>query len=298
MNRQTRTPAGVPSGGQFAASARGEAGVALARPTSVPTPPNVPPGMVRPVTCRKCRGGGDYTYASGMPGACAPCAGTGQVESDRATIAARKARQDADSAFYRAAAAHYKTQWAVSMLREHEPERYEKALGSFLNNHPGLNDALIAYYDAANPPAASRETATQWRAFDDLHEEAKQAIRHHGDSATAEELEAYARTRQWQFARVPTELMAERVMAADPDLVADHGTFEAYHAWYVSRGEVPDHGDSYWPSIEAQSGTGEYLVDGWHRFHSYVAKGMKNVPLLRSRPMPEQSEPSPGTPTP
>jgi hypothetical protein len=256
----------------------------------VSTPPIVPPGLTKPKTCTKCRGGGDFTYASGAPGICAPCNGTGKVESDRATITARKARQDADSAFYRAHATNYKTQWTVSILREHEPERYEKALGSFLNDHPGLHDALVAYYDAAHPKPPPREIALEWGSFDDLPDFAKDAIRHQGDSSTPEEFEAYARERQWQYARVPTEMMAERIMAADPDLVADHGTFEDYHAWYVGRGNVPDHGDSYWPSIEAQPGTGEYLFDGWHRFHSYVAKGMKNVPLLRSRPTPDADD--------
>lgn len=260
---------------------------AQSSPHRISTPPIVPPGLVAPKTCRKCRGGGDFTYASGAPGVCAPCSGTGQVESDRATIAARRDRQEADSAFYRAFATNYKTQWTVSMLREHEPERYEKALGSFLNDHPGLSDALVAFYDERHPKPTPREIALAWGSFDDLPDFAKDAIRHQGDSTSPEDHEAYARSREWQYARVPTELMAERIMAADPDLVADHGTFEAYHDWYVSRGRVPDHGDSHWPSIEAGPGMVGYLDDGWHRFHSYVARGMKNVPLLRSRPIPD-----------
>ena len=59
----------------------------------------------------------------------------------------------------------------------------------------------------------------------------------------------------------------------------DFKTFDEYHDWYSSYGHVPDHGDSIWPCILSCVDY-ELFEDGWHRFHSYVKKGLTNIPVL------------------
>lgn len=236
----------------------------------------VPAGRVKPVTCRKCKGGGDYTYAAGGVGACAPCSGTGQVEGDRGRIAHMKARSALVASFHDLGVGNHKVLWAIGDLRENEPDRYEKALASHAAGRPDLVGALEAHYAQANPPAPNREVNTTWKKFDDLHDEAKHAVGFLDDPDAV--------TREWQFARVPIELAAERIMAADPELAVRYGTFEAYHTSFMAQGQMLERGDLAVPSIEAPAGTGEYLVDGRRRFHSHVARGSKYVPVLRSRP--------------
>lgn len=53
--------------------------------------------------------------------------------------------------------------------------------------------------------------------------------------------------------------------------------FEEYHKWYRKNDET-DHGDSVFPIIV--SNCDEFIEDGWHRFHSYVHKGMKEIPFV------------------
>lgn len=124
-----------------------------------------------------------------------------------------------------------------------------------------------------------------WSSYDDLPEPAKNAIRHLSHSASTDELEAHARTRQWQIEYVSVDEMKQRVMADDPDLARQYGDFEGYHRWYLSAGPVPDHGSSRWPVIEKHPDdeTEGYLDDGWHRFHSYIRAGDTHIPLLRRK---------------
>jgi hypothetical protein len=77
---------------------------------------------------------------------------------------------------------------------------------------------------------------------------------------------------------VPTEELKHKVMQ-DPEIAA-HGSFDAYHRWYKSMGDVPQHTER-WPVIEGEGH--EALEDGWHRFHSYVAQGDKHIPMLRKK---------------
>ena len=53
-------------------------------------------------------------------------------------------------------------------------------------------------------------------------------------------------------------------------------SFQEYHEWY---GDNTDHGDSIFPII-IEPDCGEYIVDGWHRFHSYVRKGIDKIPYV------------------
>ncbi len=60
--------------------------------------------------------------------------------------------------------------------------------------------------------------------------------------------------------------------------------FNHYHKWYIKAGSI-DHGDSVFPIIlssdEGIDDRFEFIEDGWHRFHSYVDKGIKNIPVIK-----------------
>ena len=64
----------------------------------------------------------------------------------------------------------------------------------------------------------------------------------------------------------------------------DFDDFNKYHKWYRKQGKV-DHGDSVFPIIlssdESIENGFEFIEDGWHRFHSYVDKGIKNIPVVK-----------------
>lgn len=79
---------------------------------------------------------------------------------------------------------------------------------------------------------------------------------------------------------VPVQAIAEAMMKI-PELADDHGSFEAYHRWYVQAGPMPTHARSNrWPCI-ASDDPNELIWDGWHRMHAYIAAGDDTVPLLR-----------------
>ena len=106
-------------------------------------------GFTKATTCRRCAGtgmvGGPVVYA-GIPGACFKCDGTGQVEGDNATIAAKKARNEGRKALGQAALdfsadAH----WGLGLLEVNEPARVEAAIASFLAGRADVLPALAAY---------------------------------------------------------------------------------------------------------------------------------------------------------
>lgn len=53
-------------------------------------------------------------------------------------------------------------------------------------------------------------------------------------------------------------------------------TFQEYHEWY---NDNTDHKDSVLPIIVSFDNE-ELIEDGWHRFHSYYRKGMKQIPVI------------------
>lgn len=142
----------------------------------------------------------------------------------------------------------------------------------------------------ASPSAApSADVALHWVRFDDLSPIAQTAISHWDDEAAEDEVAEIiegARGFEWQELVVTTESLIERIML-HPETAAHFGNWRAYHEWYLSDANVPDHGTSRWPVIEglaADAAAGELtLDDGWHRFHSYVRAGDTHVPLLRRR---------------
>lgn len=111
--------------------------------------------LVKPVTCKGCGGKGYIILASGSIGHHFICDGTGQVESDRKTIAATKARiahrgriisslQDLATKENR-----YRISHAIDgfdMLGRMEPARQKKAEASILAGRPDVLLALADYY--------------------------------------------------------------------------------------------------------------------------------------------------------
>lgn len=109
--------------------------------------------LVRPATCRRCSGTG-FVDARPNAGLCYACSGAGEVESDRAAIAARKARAElrrqlGHAAFEHSVHAHY----GLNLLEQNEPERLTRAMASFAAGHPGVLAALEAYARAARTAA-------------------------------------------------------------------------------------------------------------------------------------------------
>lgn len=91
---------------------------------------------------------------------------------------------------------------------------------------------------------------------------------------------------EWRIEHEPVDALKARVMDG---LLAEGedewATFDEYHAWYMSQDDPRqvDHGASVWPCIAEDIPDGPPIEDGWHRFHSYVAKGMAEIPMLHSR---------------
>ncbi|MCB5280588.1 hypothetical protein [Arthrobacter sp. ES1] len=115
--------------------------------------------LVKPITCRKCKGSGTFVRASGMPDNCWPCLGAGVVEGDKPTLAQAKAAQAEHDRIYGAlrdlARADKKVTYMINMasdglyiLQAKEPERAAKAIASIQAGHPGVVKALAEYYKA------------------------------------------------------------------------------------------------------------------------------------------------------
>lgn len=67
-----------------------------------------------------------------------------------------------------------------------------------------------------------------------------------------------------------------------------YADFWRYHDNYKCS-DVPNYGATdRWPVILANKKLDEVLLDGWHRFHSYVAAGHDTIPVMVfDDPMPE-----------
>jgi hypothetical protein len=103
--------------------------------------------LVKPKTCTRCKGTGHRPgFDHVRLGICFGCNGRGEVEGDRATLAARKARSEARSALGKAAwAAGPDAHLGLSLLERDEPARLDKALDSFLAGRTDVVDALVTY---------------------------------------------------------------------------------------------------------------------------------------------------------
>lgn len=64
------------------------------------------------------------------------------------------------------------------------------------------------------------------------------------------------------------------------ELKENYKNFEEYHEQYLRNGDVPCHEEQY-PVFENVEDDYEWLIDGWHRFHSYVRDGFASIPVMR-----------------
>jgi len=82
------------------------------------------------------------------------------------------------------------------------------------------------------------------------------------------------------IASIPADAAKASVMS-DPELADSwNGDWDAYHAWYTSRGDTPDYGtEDRWPCVMAGA-EWETFQDGWHRFHSYCRAGHADIPVV------------------
>lgn len=79
--------------------------------------------------------------------------------------------------------------------------------------------------------------------------------------------------REFRIGEIDTEKLKERIVK-NPTFCYD--SFEEYYEWY---NDDTDHGDSVFPIVVSEQND-EYIEDGWHRFHSYIRKGMKKIPFV------------------
>lgn len=124
-----------------------------------------------------------------------------------------------------------------------------------------------------------------WVTLDELSPTALAAIlAYMSDGDFRDETEAliHARTLVYAVEVVPMSELIERVT---PNMITDGWDFETWREWYgsVDDDRRVDHGDSVWPVIaDDHFGTG--IEDGWHRFYSYLTKGLTEVPVVHIRP--------------
>ena len=87
-----------------------------------------------------------------------------------------------------------------------------------------------------------------------------------------DELKTKFKYKSFYIGDVPRDLIKEEVTKR-----LDWDNFEDYHKWYGDK--KTDHGDSILPII-IDFDDEEFIIDGWHRFHSYVRKGLNKIPVL------------------
>lgn len=79
--------------------------------------------------------------------------------------------------------------------------------------------------------------------------------------------------RLFYWGEVPIDIIKEQIMSSDIGI--DFDSFEDYHIWYG------DPGNRYERLIPIIIGDpGEFISDGWHRFHSYVDRGVDIIPVI------------------
>jgi len=81
---------------------------------------------------------------------------------------------------------------------------------------------------------------------------------------------------------VPAEELKEAVIN-DPELLHNFkGDWDKYHAWYTLHVQMPTYRvyrGRMWPVILSEF-EDETLMDGWHRFHHYMRRGVECIPVL------------------
>lgn len=80
-------------------------------------------------------------------------------------------------------------------------------------------------------------------------------------------------------ALLPRESLQQAILQSK-EIGGDFPDWDAYHAWYVNAGDMPNHGTkNRWPVILSDLGD-EVLQDGWHRLHCYLKRGDADIPAV------------------
>lgn len=80
--------------------------------------------------------------------------------------------------------------------------------------------------------------------------------------------------RKFEYGELSLDFLINEIM---PEV--DFYTFDEYHNWYITTGEVKKH-ETILPIIVTDKNV-EFIEDGWHRFHHYVNIGLKNIPVVK-----------------
>lgn len=82
---------------------------------------------------------------------------------------------------------------------------------------------------------------------------------------------------KYRYGYVPTQLIIDKLVEEDPE----QRSWDEWYDFYASRRTIPNHGESILALlVQDDDETDDFLEDGWHRFHSYVQKGIQKVPIV------------------
>lgn len=79
------------------------------------------------------------------------------------------------------------------------------------------------------------------------------------------------KNKSFAYGLIPTEILTKEIAKR-----LGFKTFKEYHEWY---NDNTDHADSILPIILSFDND-ELIEDGWHRFHSYYRKSVKQIPVV------------------
>ena len=112
-------------------------------------------------------------------------------------------------------------------------------------------------------------------AYSDLPIAGKNAVRAYYEEEIGDEIDP---NDKWGYVELPVEALKAAIGGN-----GEFDSFEEYHAAYIAGGDIPDHPNmDYAVILDGAYEGAEVLRDGWHRFHSYVAKGAKTIPAVQA----------------
>lgn len=89
---------------------------------------------------------------------------------------------------------------------------------------------------------------------------------------------------KWSLFEVPTQELIDAVVLEDVVVSVDWDSWEDYHNWYLQNLDTEKRKDRWPLIIDKGHRLGNiyqpFIEDGWHRFHSYVARGESSIPIL------------------
>lgn len=100
--------------------------------------------------------------------------------------------------------------------------------------------------------------------FDELNDDAWCAILAHSDNIWQD--------RTYSLSLLTPEQAGAFVERFSPDVMDDWGGYENFRKESGQCSDIPEHSTNDWPVL-AMPSCGEALLDGWHRFHSYLNQG-------------------------